>query len=1495
MIRLFVRYAPTILLAVFCIVAFGSLSYIQLPRESSPDVKIPVVLVTTPYVGVSPVDVESLVTIPLENELAGIKDIKKMSSTSAEGASIISLEFEPEVVIEDALQRVRDRVNRAKPDLPDDAEEPQVQEVSLSDVPIMIVTIAGPVDLELLKEYGERLEDETKRISGVLDAKLSGGRTRQIRVQFDPRRLARYGFSHSDIISAIQNENVNIPGGEVTAGDSSFLVRVPGEFDTVEQIMGVAVKRKEGRPVFVRDLARVVDGFADADTYARMNGQPAVSLAITKRSGANIIDIADEVREIAAEQAGTWEEGVEYRVLADQSTQIRDMVSDLQNNILTALILVVGVVLFFMGARNSLFVAIAIPLSMLMSFVVISVFGMTLNMIVLFSLILALGMLVDNAIVVVENVYRHMEEGKTLIEASIDGTREVALAVAASTATTVAAFFPMVFWQGIMGQFMGYLPKTVIIVLVSSLVVAVAILPVATSRLMQRTKSAAGAGEVAESDHPLMQRYKSLLIFSIRNRYTSAVLGFATLFFTFVAYGFLNHGTEFFPDTEPDRATVAVRTADGTDLERTDEIVRQIEAILSEQENVDVYVAETGVSGGGSPLAGSQANASAARLTVDFLPDRNSAKEGEQVRIESTRDTIDRLRNTFKQIPGAEITIEKEELGPPVGPPVGVEVSGPGFEEVGELASVVRREINKIQGAADVKDDYRVNRPELRLQIDRGAAKRIGSSTGEVANAIRTAVAGTTASTLRDGKDEYDIVVEMDPRFSDDVQSILDLRIPGREDKNPDTFSVPLSAVASYSLVGGSGAIKHVDQELVVTIEGNIAEGYNENDVRQAVQSTIDRMKADGQVPEGFDLRLGGANDEQRDATAFLGRAFIIAVALIAVVLVTQFNSFSMPAIILASVILSLVGVLWGLIITGTPFGVIMTGIGVISLAGVVVNNAIVLLDYVEQLRERGHEMEDALIRAGMTRFRPVMLTAITTILGLVPMAVGVSFDFANFKFLVGGRNAEFWGPMAIAVIFGLLFATILTLVMVPTLYSIVEDFNRFVGRLFGRRTTQATAAVSSAVILVLALVPGVTHARTVTLEQALAAAEDNNINLALTREQTIQARTLKGKAISNLGPKLSVNGSYTYNEFEDVTFPNIDFNNIDFTEVITTGEFPEGEETLIQAQSFFSGNATLSQPLFNAQAVPGFFGARRTYDKAKMDESWARTQIRSQVASAYYQLALTRESIPLAEKAVALAERQQDLAEKQVESGLATQRDLLEVSLELSRTQRDLQAAQQRELEAAQNFTLTTGIDADAELVVPAMPLTPSSRADVVDAVSRRSDVQSAEEQIQIARLYNTGYDLAWLPTFDANFTYIYTENPGFVDSNFYWTFQIQGSWTIWDGGARLATQFEQASLQRSATLQALLTRQQAEQELINSWESLEQAKTAYATAERQVRLAEENLKLAEANEQAGSSTALEADNARLLMLQAQVGLLQERVTRDLAAVRLRAAMGDY
>ena len=1044
MIRALLTHNAVVRLTVFVVLLSGSYTYfLYLPRESQPDIQIPVVMVTTPYIGVAPKDIESLVTNPIEDELISLQDVKKMSSSSVEGASIVSLEFEPEVVIEDALQQVRDRVNRAKSKLPTDAEEPSVREISFSDIPVVILTLAGQdISEAQLKNVGETIAESARRLPGVLDAKVTGGRKREIKVQVDPFRLSNLGLKLDNVLNALRGENVNIPGGNITTGDASILLRVPGDFSVADDLEMVAVKRVGDRPVLLRDIARVIDGYEARQSYARMNGQIAVSVAVSKRTGANILEVVDGFKALVQEQSQSddWPAGLGYRFLGDQSKFIDNMVSELENGIITALLLVMAVLIFSMGLRNSLFVAFAIPASMLLGVLVLAVLGFTLNMIVLFSLILVLGMLVDNAIVIIENIYRHLEMGKNIFEASVVGTQEVALAVAASTATTVAAFLPMVFWSGIMGQFMGYLPKTVIVVLLASLAIAVLVLPVATASYMKRVGG--NKDEVIDislNPQGFLLSYQRLLERAIKHRYIAAAIGVGSLVGTFLIYGFFNQGVEFFPETEPNRATISVRAPDGTDLEATDRISRQVESILLGEENIDVYVAETGVSGGGDPLSGAQAAAHSARITVDFLPDANTALAGEKIRIEPPTRTIERLRRAFMDIAGAKITVEKERMGPPVGADIAVEVSGEDFDEVGEAALALRRALLRdVPGIAELTDDYRVGRPELRLRIFRGRAKRVGASTQQVASTIRTAVAGTVATTLRDGEDEVDIKVEIMPEYRRDLQNVLALRIPGRIDTSPNAFQVPLSAVARYELAGGTGSVRHIDRDLVVTIMGNVQEGQNANEVVAQVQEYLE-SRAD--LPAGIFARIGGAQDEQKDAQEFLSRAFMIATFLILIVLVAQFNRFDIPLIILASVILSLIGVLWGLMLTGTPFGIMMTGIGVISLAGVVVNNAIVLLDYVEQLRSKNISMQEALVRAGLARFRPVVLTAITTILGLIPMAIGLSYDFRNLKWIVGSQSATWWGPMAVAVIFGLAVATVLTLVMVPTLYSIFEDF----------------------------------------------------------------------------------------------------------------------------------------------------------------------------------------------------------------------------------------------------------------------------------------------------------------------------------------------------------------------------------------------------------------------------------------------------------------------
>ena len=812
-------------------------------------------------------------------------------------------------------------------------------------------------------------------------------------------------------------------------------------------------------------------------------------------------------------------------------------------------------------------------------------------------------MLVDNAIVVVENIYRHMELGKPRIQAAIDGTKEVAMAVAASTATTVAAFFPMVFWGGIMGEFMGFLPKTVIIVLTASLLVAVIVLPVAASRMMPRPRvrrEAEDEDALPEQPGLFMRGYMAVLKASIRFRYASLCLGVVSFFGTIAVYAVFNHGTEFFPEVEPDRMTIMVRAPDGTNLETTDRIIRRVEGMLAAESDVDVFVAESGVGGGGRALLGTQAASNAGRLTVDFYPHWTMADRGERYREGNTFDLVEKLRTELKEIPGAEITISLQDMGPPVGSDIEVKVIGEDFHAVGEYAQVLQRELAQIDGVTGISDDYRVGRPEMALRIDRGAAKEVGVNSAVIGNTVRTAVAGTTATTIREGEHEYDVVVRLDPRYRDNLQSVLDLEVPGRTDTSPDTFPVPMSTVATAELAGGTGSLRHIDQDLVVRIAADVESGYNVN----AVQAEVAELLETVQTPEGIYLDLAGSDDEQEESAAFLLRAMAIACVLILIVLVTQFDSLAMPVIIMTSVVLSLIGVLWGLLLTGTPFGVIMTGIGVISLAGVVVNNAIVLLDYVQQLRRKGVPVNDALMKAGVTRFRPVVLTAITTVLGLVPMAIGLTLEVSIAWFgaipvpiprvLVGTASALWWGPMAVAVIFGLSFATILTLVMVPTMYSIYADFSSWLNKdRRKKRPKVPKAATTAAKVLALGLA-GLTGlalawpAQAVTLEEAFQAAELNNVDLRMVQEQTIQASTLPYQAGSVLSPRIIASGSVNFNQYE-TSFDSSEMIPEEFKDFVETSPEP----IVIQPKQYLQGSVTISQNLFSAPAFRCSSGRR--------------------------------------------------------------------------------------------------------------------------------------------------------------------------------------------------------------------------------------------------------------------------------------------------------------
>jgi multidrug efflux pump len=742
----------TVFALMLIILVVGIYSYIVLPRESAPDITIPVVMVVTTYEGVASEDIENLITRPLERKLKGVKDVEELRSVSSEGSSMITVEFMPDVDIDTALQWVREKVDQAKGDLPDDLEnDPSILEINLSEFPILMVAISGNVDETLLKAVGEELSDRIEEIQGVLDVVMSGGREREIRVEFDPDRMAAYQISLTEVITAIRQENVNIPGGSIDIGQGKYLLRIPGEFTDPAQIDNLVLVAREGRPIYFKDVTTVYDTFEDRVSRARLDGHESVTLAIKKRTGQNIIAVADQVFALLKYAEPLLPPGVELSVTFNESKDIRRMVSELENNIITGLILVVLVLFMFLGLRNSFFVALAIPFSMLMSFAVLHVAGITLNMVVLFSLMLALGMLVDNAIVIVENVYRHMQEGMSSLPAAKAAVAEVGWPVISSTLTTLCAFYPMTFWPGIMGEFMSYLPLTLIVTLTASLFVALVINPTICGHFMSLNKKQMPQAEVREV--LIIRIYRSLLEFALDHRGLIAMGSFVLLFGIVAAYSFLGHGVELFPDIEPNRAIVEIKAPEGTSLEASDQLTQRIEKLVIDEPDLRYVIAEVGTASGDGMRGGDSAQSNISKLSLDFI-DRDDRKE-------HSNDVLARIRETLAPISGAEIKVEKQKEGPPTGAPVSVELSGEKIAILEALLIEARKLIKDVPGLVDLKDDFSKAKPEVRVVVDREKATLLGLSTADVSSTVKAAISGTKLGVYREGKDEYDIIARM--------------------------------------------------------------------------------------------------------------------------------------------------------------------------------------------------------------------------------------------------------------------------------------------------------------------------------------------------------------------------------------------------------------------------------------------------------------------------------------------------------------------------------------------------------------------------------------------------------------------------------------------------------------------------------------------------------------------------------------------------------------
>jgi CzcA family heavy metal efflux pump len=1016
--ELAIKWKSSVFLLMILIIIFGVLAYIGLPKESNPDIPIPYVIISTAYEGVAPSDIESLIALPIERKLKGLDGVKQVSSYCSEGISNIIIEFMSGQDLTDALQRVKDKVSSAKADLPRDLRsDPMVFDLNISDFPVMELSIAGDIPEAVMKKIADEMKDRIEGLKGVQEAVISGARTRIILIEFDYERLQAYKLNILEIASALQQENVNIPGGSMDIGRGKYLLRIPGEFNDPSLIDNIVITTRNGLPIYLKDVAAIKDSFEDRDSYARLNSINTVSIAVKKRIGENELLLAAGVKEIVKAANEILPSSVRVSIIFDNSEIIEDMVHELENHLASGLFLVVLVLFFFLGKINSFFTALAIPFSMLISFIVFQYMGITLNMVVLFSLIMALGMLVDDAIVIVENIYRHMQEGMDRAGAAKAAVKEVGRPVIASTVTKICAFLPLLFWPGIVGKFMSYIPLTMIVTLVASLFVALVFNPVICSTFMRvKDTSLTEEGEIELGRG--LQTYKRLINFALDHRAMIIISVTLFMFLPVFLFGVFGKGVEFFPDMDPQRAMIRITEAQGTNAYMTLQDTLKVEEKIKEGKNIDKILTLVGGDG--------VANASNTGGTLTHIGLITVVFTTFTDRIESSSVTLNRIRERVGSLAGTEIAVEKEAMGPPVGDPVSIQISGPDVDTLGEIASGVKERIRNIPGIVDLKDDFIKSKPEIRVNVDREKAALLGLSTYTISNAVKGAISGMKVGVYREGDDEYDIIVRLPEDKRKTVDDIKNLQIPARTGEY-----VPLSSVADVDLSAGFGRIARIDFKRVVNVTAN-ADGRSGMEVANDVKKELSAYK----LPDDYKIKFTGEDEEQQEASAFLARAFMIALFLILMVLMIEFNSISHTFIILGTVLLSIGGVFWGLLITRTAFGVIMSGMGVISLAGVIVNNGIIMIDYTNKLRERGYSMREAVAHAGAVRFRPVMLTAVTAILGLLPMAIGYGINFSRFRIEKGAEMSQFWIGMANSVIFGLAIGTLLTLVVVPVLYS---------------------------------------------------------------------------------------------------------------------------------------------------------------------------------------------------------------------------------------------------------------------------------------------------------------------------------------------------------------------------------------------------------------------------------------------------------------------------
>ena len=1013
------RSRTTLLTFLFLLLG-GMAAYQAIPKESNPDVTIPMIYVSMTLDGISPEDAERLLVRPMEQELRALEGIKEMRSTSAEGHASVMLEFDAGFDPDKALQDVREKVDTARSKLPQEADEPRVHEINVSLFPVLSIGLSGPLSERELITIARRLQDAIEAIPDVLEVEIGGDREDLLEIVVDAQVLESYGIDFDQLAQLVTRNNQLVAAGSLDTGNGRMALKVPGVIENIEDVMSMPVKVDGDTVVTFGDIAMLQRTFKDPTGFARINGEPALVLEVSKRSGANIIETIEQIRTLLDDARPRLPETLEIRYIMDQSEEVRDILSDLLNNVLTAIVLVIIVVIAAMGPRSALLVGLTIPGAFLTGILVIWGMGLTLNIVVLFSLILVAGMLVDGAIVVSELADRNLSDGQTVKQAWVEAASRMAWPVIASTATTLAVFVPLLFWPGVVGEFMKFLPMTVLICLIASLAMALVFLPVL---------GGVSGGKRSHHDPEesrFVQGYRKVLATLLKRPGLTLLGSLVLIILIYAAYGRFNHGVEFFPSVEPDSAQVQVRARGDLSIRERDAIVREVEQRLQNMPEVKALYARSMLS-----------------TSTQMAPDVIGVLQF-QFNDWFTRRTATEILEDFRErtadIPGVELEFRKQEGGPAEGKPVELLVSSMNSGDLDGYVDQIQQQMRAQGGFVDIEDDRSLPGIEWRLKVDREAAARFGTDVLSIGSAVRLVTNGLILATYRpeDVRDEVDIAV----RVPNNWRELEQLQ---RQTINTPRGQVALSEFVTLEPGDKTGTIVRVDGQRTVTIKSDVAPGQRMDELLRTLQAEMP------EPPEGVTVRFAGENEDQQQAANFLVAAFLVAVGLMLLILVTQFNSLYQTFLILSAIVLSTAGVLLGLLFNGQPFGVVMVGMGIIALAGIVVNNNIILIDTYNQMKQEGKAAYDAALETGCLRFRPVLLTAITTILGLMPMVLGINVDLLSPSLGLGAPSTQWWTQLSSAIAGGLAFATFLTLLLTPALLVLGdkagERFRALIGR----------------------------------------------------------------------------------------------------------------------------------------------------------------------------------------------------------------------------------------------------------------------------------------------------------------------------------------------------------------------------------------------------------------------------------------------------------------